>query len=229
MEKTEKFEKTDGFEDARAAILDEALALAPFEGWSGRMLEEAVKAAGIDSATASASFPRGVRDVLRYWSLKTDEAMVEAMNAPGFAEQRIRDKVAGAVRARIEILRPHKEAARRAAAYLAAPSMSPFGRGPLGAKLIWSAADAIWRGLGDKSTDFNFYTKRAILSGVITSTMARWFADDSEDEAATNAFLDARIENVMQFEKVKAQAKKLPLDPAAPIGWLARLRYPTGR
>ena len=60
---------------------------------------------------------------------------------------------------------------------------------------------------GDVSTDFNFYTKRAILMGVYSATLMRWFTDDSADGSATDAFLAARIENVMQFEKLKAQAK----------------------
>ncbi len=224
MENVDKTCDADGFEAARGVILEHCLALAPFDGWTGRMLSDAIRAADVDAATAKAAFPAGVRDVIRYWSAVADEMMGDAMAAPGFAEQRIRDKVAGAVRARLEILHDDKEAVRRSTALLASPSM-----GPLAAKLVWATADAIWRGLGDKSTDFNFYTKRAILSGVITSTMARWLADDSEDEAATHAFLDARIGNVMQFEKAKAQAKKLGIDPAAPIEWFAKLRYPAGR
>jgi ubiquinone biosynthesis protein COQ9 len=67
---------------------------------------------------------------------------------------------------------------------------------------------------GDVSTDFNFYTKRAILACVYSATLMRWFTDDSENESATDAFLAARIANVMRFEKfkgrVREQAKKLP-------------------
>lgn len=224
MEKPTETKDVDGFEAARRAILDHCLALAPFDGWTGRMLANATLAADIDPAMAKAAFPGGIRDVIRYWSTVTDEKMAEEMAAPRFPEQRIRDKVTAAVLARIDALRADKEAVRRSAALLAAPTM-----GPLAAKLVWASADVIWRGLGDKSTDINFYTKRAILSGVLTSTMARWLADNSDDEAATNAFLDARIENVMQIEKVKAQARKIGIDPAAPISWLAKMRYPAGQ
>jgi len=78
----------------------------------------------------------------------------------------------------------------------------------LGAKLLYASVDAMWRAAGDESTDFNFYTKRGILAGVYGSVLMRWFNDTSEDESATAAFLDARIENVMQFEKFKAKAKE---------------------
>ncbi|MFZ5615758.1 MAG: COQ9 family protein, partial [Pseudomonadota bacterium] len=83
-----------------------------------------------------------------------------------------------------------------------------------------------WRAIGDPSTDFNFYSKRAILSGVLSSTMARWFADETEGETATKEFLRARIENVMQFEKLKAKARESGFDPEGVFGWLAKMRYP---
>lgn len=224
-EKTlEQVENADGFETARAALLKAALVEAPFEGWTAAMMDNAAAAAGVAPAVREAAFPKGVRDLLRYWSQETDAAMRTAMEAPTFAGLKIREKVAFAVRARLDVLRPHKEAARRAAALTALP---PYA--VLGAELAWRTADAIWRGLGDRSTDFNFYSKRGILTGVWTSTFARWLADDEEDEAATLAFLDARIDNVMQIEKAKAQVRKLGLDPAAPIRALARLRYPESR
>ena len=211
----------DGFEPARRAILGEALGLAPFDGWTGVMIDRAAARAGIGSATARAAFPGGPGDLLRYWSDATDAAMIRAMEAPEFADLRIRDKVGFALRARIDALRPYKEAVRRAAAALALPT-----HGMLGARLAWKTADALWRAMDDQSTDINYYSKRAMLAGVWTSVLARWLADDSEDEAATNAFLNARIENVMQVEKAKTRFRELGIDPAKPIEWLAKLRYP---
>jgi ubiquinone biosynthesis protein COQ9 len=98
-------------------------------------------------------------------------------------------------------LAPNKEAARRAAALLSLPMNAA-----LGARLMYRTVDAMWRAAGDTSTDFNFYTKRGILAGVYGSTAMRWFT--TEDEAVVDAFLAARIENVMQIEKFKAKAKE---------------------
>jgi ubiquinone biosynthesis protein COQ9 len=151
-------------------------------------------------------------------------AAAAALTGEAAAGLKIREKVALGVEARIAFLRPDKEAARRAAAFLALPPHAPAG-----ARLVWNAADAIWRAMGDPSTDFNFYSKRAILSGVISSTMARWFADDGEGETETKAFLRARIENVMQFEKLKAKVRDTGFDPAGMWSWLAKIRYPEGR
>lgn len=217
-------EFSDPFDDIRAGLLPAALKAAVFEGFSPQMMANAAKAAGVSEAQLAAAFPTGALGLVEYWSTKADQASAAALAGEGAKALKIREKVALGVEARIAFLRPDKEAARRAAAFLALPQNAPAG-----ARLVWNASDAIWRALGDPSTDFNFYSKRAILSGVIYSTMARWFADDGESEAATNSFLRARIENVMQFEKLKAKARDSGFDPAGMWGWLAKMRYPDGR
>lgn len=214
----------DGFEPARNAILQAALERAPFEGWTRMTLAHAGEDAGVDRATLAAAFPNGVEDLLAFWSQKADAATVAAMSGDTFAAMRIREKVDFAIRERLSYLSPHKEAARRAAGTLALPIHAG-----LAARLAWNTADAIWRALGDKSTDFNFYTKRAILAGVWTATLTRWFADETPDASKTRNFLAARIENIMQFEKMKAKLRNSGLDPSRAAGWLARLRFPEGR
>jgi ubiquinone biosynthesis protein COQ9 len=217
----ERPQERDAFDASRRAVLEAVLRRASFDGWTIDVLNGAAKEAGIDRATVVAAFPGGVADLLRFWSEENDVYMTARMTGPEFGAMRIREKVSVAIRARLDALRPHKEAARRAAATLALPFYAPIAAG-----LAWKTADAVWRGLGDKSADFNFYTKRAILTGVWTTTFARWLADDSPNEQATREFLDARIENVMQFEKLKAKIRDSGFDPEGMFGWLAKLRYP---
>jgi ubiquinone biosynthesis protein COQ9 len=212
------------FEAEGRAILKAMLARAPFEGWTDAALAAAARDAGVGRPALAAAFPKGAADALRAWSMEADAAMAAAMTGPALKGLKIREKVAFAVRARLAALKPHKEAARRAAATLALPLYAP-----LAADLAWKTADAIWRGLGDKSTDFNFYSKRGMLTGVWLSTLAFWLADDSGDETNTNVFLDARIENVMQIEKAKQEMRKMNIDLKKPLEWLARLRYPQER
>jgi ubiquinone biosynthesis protein COQ9 len=204
--------------------LPAALRAAAFEGFTPLMLRKTAGEAGVSSADLAAAFPRGPIDLVEYWSAEADKASAAALQGDEAKALKIREKVALGVEARIAFLRPHKEAARRAAAFLALPHNAAAA-----ARLVWNAADAIWRAMGDPSTDFNFYSKRGILSGVLSSTMARWFADDSDDEAETKSFLRARIENVMQFEKLKAKARDTGFDPEGMFGWLAKMRYPEGR
>ncbi|OFW99857.1 MAG: hypothetical protein A3E78_09385 [Alphaproteobacteria bacterium RIFCSPHIGHO2_12_FULL_63_12] len=217
-------EFSDPFDDVRARLLPVALKAAVFEGFTAPMMAKAAGDAGVSAAELAAAFPTGPLGLVEYWSSIADRASAAALKGEGAAGLKIREKVALGVEARIAFLRPDKEAARRAAAYLALPLNAPTG-----ARLVWNAADAIWRAMGDSSADFNFYSKRAILVGVLTSTMARWFADDGAGEAETRSFLRARIENVMQFEKLKAKVRDSGFDAQGMWGWLAKMRYPEGR
>ncbi|MGB0342751.1 MAG: COQ9 family protein [Parvibaculales bacterium] len=186
--------------ETRQAVLAAALPHVAFDGWSDDVLARAIDEAAIESTMATLAFPKGVRDLVAAFSEQGDSAMLAALPAPD--EMKIRDRIRHAVMARIEADRAHKEAARRAAGYLAVP-----GRGALGGKLLFHTSHLIWRWAGDKATDYNYYSKRLILSGVLTTTRLTWFGDDSDDLALTRAFLDRRIDNVMQFEKAKAKIR----------------------
>ncbi len=208
----------DPLDADRLKVLGAALDEAAFSGFTRETLQAAAREAELPEGDLAILFPRGVADLLDFWSSTTDAEALARFEAAGGAEMRIRDKVTSAVRCRLEVLEPHREAARRAGATLALPQHA--GLAP---RLAWRTADAIWRACGDTATDFNHYSKRTILSGVYLSTFAVWLAD-AEGERWPG-FLEARIENVMQFEKAKAQAKKIGFDPAAPWRFLGSLRY----
>jgi len=201
----------DGRDDAalKAAVLEAALPHVPFDGFTDKVLEIAGEEAGAGRATLSRLFPRGPLSLLEVFSEACDAEMERELAKAKLARMKVREKITLAVKTRIAVLRPHKEAARRAGAFLSLPPNAATA-----ARLLYRTVDSIWRAIGDTSTDFNFYTKRAILAGVYSTTLMRWFNDDSEDEVATEEFLARRIENVMQFEKLKAEirerAKKLP-------------------
>jgi ubiquinone biosynthesis protein COQ9 len=190
-------------EDVKAAVLDAALKRAPDEGFTDAMLAAAGKNSGAAAEMLVHLFPQGPASLVEFFSEQSDAAMERALAEKNLAGMKIRERISTAVLARIDAIRLHKEAARRAGAFLVMPVNAP-----LGLKLLYSTVDAMWRASGDTSTDFNFYTKRAILSAVYSSTLMRWFNDTSEDESATHEFLAARIENVMQFEKFKAEMRE---------------------
>jgi len=136
------------------------------------------------------------------------------------SEMKIRDRVTQAVLARLNAIGRHEEAARRASSRLVLPDMAAVG-----VAQIWRSADMIWAAIGDTSTDANYYSKRAILSGVIGATLPVWLSDSSPDKADARAFLDARIANVMAFEKLKWQVKSATKDLPNPAEILGQLRY----
>ena len=187
----------------KAAVLDAALKQAPFDGFTDAVLDRAGQEAGVDKVALARLFPEGPLSLVEAFSHRADDAMEAALVKKNLAALKIRERIKAAVWARIDALRDHKEAARRAGAFLTLPPHAATG-----VKLLYRTVDRMWRAVGDTSTDFNFYTKRAILSGVYSATLMRWFTDQSGDEAETRVFLDARIENVMQFEKFKAQVKE---------------------
>jgi len=210
--KKSSFRKKSGArEDAelKERVVEAALPHVPSEGFTEKVLAEAAKASGVDKVTMARLFPEGPLSLVEAFSGGIDAAMEEKLAKAKLANMKIRERIRTAVLARLDLLRPNKEAARRAAAFLTLPPHAAMG-----AKLLYRTVDSIWRGIGDTSTDFNFYTKRAILAGVYSATLMRWFTDDSKGESATRAFLDARIENVMRFEEFKAdlreRAKGLP-------------------
>jgi ubiquinone biosynthesis protein COQ9 len=179
------------------ALLDAMLELAPESGWTSSTLDRAADKAGLSVGQALMAAPHGVSDVLEVFGLRAARAAGAALSQPDIAALKVREKVRAGVKSWLAALAPHKAAVKRAAATPANLLTGPKG--------LWTAADAIWAALGDKSTDYNWYTKRMTLVGVLGSTLAAWMGSD--DEAAIDAFLDRRIENVMQFEKLKAQAK----------------------
>jgi ubiquinone biosynthesis protein COQ9 len=184
-------------------VLLAALAHVPADGFTDSTLAAAAREAGISEAECSRLFPDGALSLVDAFSRWADAEMIGELSRVQKPGAKIRERITAAVLARITVLRPHKEAARRAAAFLTLPPHAARGM-----TLLYRTVDEIWRGIGDTSTDFNFYTKRAILAGVYTSTLMRWFTDTGDEETDTREFLDRRIGDVMRFEKFKAQVKE---------------------
>ena len=208
----------------RARILDALLPIAAFEGWNSKSLRQAVRSAKLPPGSEDTYFPGGEIEAITFWS-ETCNAQVQAhFDGLDLADMRIRDKVTQGVWAYIEALKTHEDAARRAMARLS--MLDAVGRGP---KHRWATADTIWRAIGDTSTDINFYSKRAILSGVISSVFVKWLTDTDPDKHATRDFLQARIANVMSFEKAKFQFKNTRESWPSPASVLGRLRYGSRR
>lgn len=184
---------------AKRALLDAILPEVPFDGWSQKAFDAAVAATGMTPATARTLCPRGAVDLAIAYHQSGDAAMVATLQAADMSGMKFRDKVAFAIRARIDAI-TDKESVRRGSALFALPHLAADG-----ARLIWGTADLIWDTLGDTSQDINWYTKRVTLSGVYAATILFWLGDQSADATATDDFIARRIDNVMQVEKLKGQ------------------------
>ena len=187
------------------ALLDAALPHVAFDGWSPATFDAAIEDAGLTVAEAKAIAPRGALDLAVAFHRRGDQAMVARLQTTDLTGLRFRDKVATALRHRLDEM-PDREAVRRATTLFALPVHAAEG-----AKLIWETADHVWTALGDTSKDGNWYSKRAILSGVWGTTVLFWLGDDSPGHTATHAFIDRRIEDVMRFETLKGQLRDNPV------------------
>lgn len=218
--------RTHSPETIRDALLDAILPHVPFDGWSEAAFRAAIADAaadGIDPSLARAACPRGAVDLALAYHARGDARMVARLHRENLTALRIRDRIATAIRFRLEAAE-EKDAVRRGATLFALPQYAADG-----ARAIWGTADLIWTTLGDSSDDVNWYTKRATLAGVYSATALYWLGDSTPGHQATWEFLDRRIDDVMRFEKVKGTVNKNPLFRTAfavPLWLLGQIRAP---
>jgi ubiquinone biosynthesis protein COQ9 len=212
--------------DLMSRLLEAAKPHVPFDGWSETTLRLAAQDADIAPGLVTAICPRGAVDLALAYHAEGDAAMLRRLEETDLSAMRFRDRVAFAVRARLEAVED-RELVRRGTTLFSLPNHAADG-----AKAIWQTCDHIWTALGDTSDDVNWYTKRATLSGVYGATVLYWLGDDSEGNLRTWEFLDRRIEDVMQIEKLKARARENRVVSglmAGPLAFLGRVRAPQAR
>lgn len=186
------------------ALLLAMLPNVPFDGWTRGGMRAAAERAGIEISELPLLFPGGARDVASWFSRWADREMLQALARRRAGTMKIRERIAAGVVVRLQLLLPHREAVRRSLTLFTTPLNVPQG-----AKLLYDTVDTIWHAAGDRSTDFNFYTKRGLLAGVYAATTLYWLDDRSEDMEATRAFLDRRLAEVLAIPKLRERIDRL--------------------
>jgi ubiquinone biosynthesis protein COQ9 len=184
-------------QELQERVLSGLLHEVAFEGWTEKALRRGALAAGLAPEDGIRAFPDGAPEVIRFWSAANDRRMLAALAQMDLAAMRVRERIALAVRTRIELDAGHKEAVRRALAYLALP----WNAG-LGARCLAETVDAIWHACGDTATDLRWYTKRATLAAVYAATVLFWLDDDSEGADASWDFLGRRLDGALRLQRV---------------------------
>ena len=196
-----------------------ALPHVPFTGWSHTTLAAAVRELGMEPGSEMLVFPDGPRDLVAYFSAYTDEKMAAVLAEETRELARLQDRIAAAVRVRLDLLARHREAVRRALAFLALPANVPLGLTCLG-----RTVDAMWHAVGDESTDFAYYTKRMSLAGIYSATLLYWLDDQSEGFQDTFAFLDRRLADMGEIGKARARVEKALENVPNPLRFFGDLR-----
>jgi ubiquinone biosynthesis protein COQ9 len=181
-------------------IMMAAVRHAVFDGWTPRILAVGARDVGYAEDAADLAFPGGIPELIEAFSHWADARMLDALTRTDLTQLKGRDRVALAVRLRLEALAPHREAVRRLTAHCALP-----GNAALGARLIGETVSKIWYAAGDTATDFSYYTKRGLLAAVYSATILYWLADESEGSRETWAFLDRRLGDVLKIPKIRAR------------------------
>ena len=203
----------------RRLLLAAALPHVPFDGWTFTAMRAGADDRGLPPADVRRLFPCGPDEMVAFFAAEADRTMETELARRDLGAMRVRDRIATAVRVRLEQYAGRKDAVRRALALRIPP-----GDGPGGLRALYRTVDAMWRAAGDASTDHNFYTKRLLLAGVYMATLLFWLGDASEDGEATWAFLDRRVGDVMRLQKAKARVGRRLPDPDAVVRRLARRR-----
>jgi len=187
----------DAIATLRDAVLGGALPHIPFDGWSWTALRRGARDAGLLPIDAERAFPGGGLDAVEHHNALADRLMAVGFAAADTDGLKLRERVALAVWMRIDGAVADRDAVRRGMALLALPQNAPTA-----ARLLYRTVDAIWRVVGDTATDWNFYSKRALLAGVYSATLLYWLSDDSPGRAASWSFLERRIGDVMALPRL---------------------------
>jgi len=193
----------DDVQTIQDQILLRALDDVLFDGWSLEVVENAAAQEGLEADAVRAVFPGGLVDVLAHFSNYADRLMLQSLEALDKDSLRIRDRIRAGIMNRFEALEPYKEAVRLSLPFWARPFSQLRG-----GKIVWRSADAIWNWAGDTSDDYNYYTKRTLLSGILVSSTPIWLNEREPALQKTRNFVDKRIENVMQFGKIIGRMRK---------------------
>ena len=191
--------------ETREKLMRAALPHVPDTGWTDRTFRSAAKDAGIELVRARVACSRGSLDLAWEFHAAGDDNMVEEAGKVDFSALRFRDRISEMVFLRLEAVGEEKEIVRRCMSLYALPQHALEG-----ARALWMTSDRIWTHFGDSSEDLNWYTKRASLSAVIGSATLHWLGDASDGNIETRRFIDRRIDDVMNFEKVKASLRNNP-------------------
>jgi ubiquinone biosynthesis protein COQ9 len=208
-------------DEIREALAPRLAAHAAFDGWSDRAVAAAAAEQNVDPDIAKLALQGGPMELIEAWIGSVDAEMARRLPADMLNVMKIRQRITALITTRLEIAAPDREGQRRSLAIMAMPQNLAAS-----ARIGWRSADRMWRLAGDSATDFNHYTKRVMLSAVYASTLAIFVNDESENFSETRAFLDRRIENVMQFETLKAQAKSRQAMIPSLSRFIGRFRYP---
>jgi len=213
-------------QELRDLILLASLPHVVFEGWTQEAMAAGIEDLGDLPGMEPAGAFSGMSDLAAHFSDWADRRMIAEMAKVDLESLKIRQRIATGVRRRLEVLAPHREAVRRCLTYMTLPHNAG-----LSLKCTYNTVSEIWYGTGDESSDFSFYSKRALLAPVLASTTLYWLADEGDEEGdfpQTWAFLDRRIGEVIKLIQTRIKLTQRLSQMPSPLASCKRFAAAAG-
>jgi ubiquinone biosynthesis protein COQ9 len=180
--------------EIKQKIMDEALQHIPFDGWDENVLINACTKLDYDPNYVKIYFPNGVRDLITLFLNDISTKMIAKLDQTDLKSMKVREKIKLSILTKLDLILPHREVVRKITAYSMLPQNLCFSLDKL-----WCSSSEIWYLVGDNSTDYNYYTKRGLLSTLYGSTILYWLSDESDDYVDTKDFVARRINDIISF------------------------------
>lgn len=193
----------------KAEITNKFIESLLFEGWSQKTLEKAIEAAGVDKNQMAILYPGGIAEFTQEFIDECNKQALQIAAEPSFIKLKTQEKVRELIFARIKTYHfklQNLEALKKFMAF----NVKPFQVGD-SLKNIYDFSSDVWYAIGDKSTDFSFYTKRLSLSLIYSKSMLYSLNDKSENLQSTQKFIQNSIDGLMKINKLKAKIKNFKL------------------
>ncbi|MCC8417593.1 MAG: COQ9 family protein [Rickettsia endosymbiont of Bryobia graminum] len=168
-----------------------------FDEWDNKLLEEAETRCGFAKGYSSIIFPNGLSEIIDFLEDQYDQKMLNLL-ANQILPDKIRDRIDLALRIRIKDC-THKLVLLRNSCYFTNPINNLHAM-----KIAWRTCDLIWRYAGDKSMDYNYYTKRSLLFSAYTTSIIYYIQDNSDNNIETDKYITDSLSGIIAiFSKCK--------------------------
>jgi ubiquinone biosynthesis protein COQ9 len=193
----------------RQQILQASLPHVHEHGWTRKALQAGARDEGLPSA-AHGMFPRGGAELIHFFYTKSNLELAEALRrevesarSQGTEKTQNKPFIRSALETRLRMIVPYLDTWPQAMAISALPqnAVQSFTN-------LLKLTDDVWFYAGDRSVDFNWYTKRLTLAAVYKSTEIYMVQDKSPNLTDTWAFLDNRLGDLQKFGATKTSLEK---------------------
>ena len=146
-------------------------------------------------------FDNKISNIIGVFNDKLDEEMCERFSAENDQNFGVTGIVKALILCRLRASQDYKSIVKDSLFFMSKPRNAYDAL-----KQLMKTSNKIWETAGDNSTGRNFYSKRLILAGVYSSTLAYWLAKETRSIDGSEHFLDRRLDDVKNIGKISKQS-----------------------